>query len=107
MMDNCMIGKCNYILVHGEVTGQGPLEGVKYGHCWIEDGDIVIDVSNGRNIRMPKEVYYLLGRIGSPETARFGIEAGNLHKYTWEEAREKILQHEHWGPWDLETETGL
>ena len=25
-------------LVHGIVTGQGKLLGVRYGHCWVEDG---------------------------------------------------------------------
>jgi len=83
-------------LVHGEVTGQGSLEGVKYGHCWIEDGNTVIDVSNGRNIRMPKSEYYKLGRIED-----------NIHVYTPEEARRKINQYEHWGPWDLVTSTGF
>lgn len=84
------------ILVHGEVTGQGPIAGLKYGHCWIEDGGSVIDVSNGRNIRMPKAKYYAMGQIGK-----------NVHKYKPEEVRKKILQHQHWGPWDLKTESGL
>ena len=134
MMDNCMIGKCNYILVHGEVTGQGPLEGVKYGHCWIEDGDMVIDKSNGRDLRLPKQVYYALGGIDDGQSdgnTYYEDEGGrwedgewvedemfdpdnmgptkgpNLHKYTWEQARKKIMEYEHWGPWDLVTETGL
>lgn len=37
-------------LVHGEVAGQGPLEGKTFGHAWIEDGDTVIDTSNGKNL---------------------------------------------------------
>ena len=85
-------------MVHGEVTGQGSLDGVKYGHAWIEDGNTVIDVSNGKNIKMPKKVYYQLGHIK---------ENGNIHTYKPEKFREKILQHEHWGPWDLRTSTGL
>jgi len=88
--------KTGMVLVHGEVTGQGPLEGVKYGHCWIEEGGTVIDVSNGRNIKMPKKVYYALGRIGD-----------NLHRYKPEQVRKKILTSKHWGPWDLQTSTGL
>jgi hypothetical protein len=83
------------ILVHGEVTGQGHIEGVKYGHAWVEDGGTVIDVSMGQNVRMPKAAYYRLGRIG-----------GNVYKYTGQQFRKKVLQHEHWGPWDLETESG-
>lgn len=79
-------------LVHGEVAGQGPLEGVTYGHAWIEDGDTVIDTSNGRDIRMPRSLYYALGRIG---------ELNNTHAYTPEEVRSKVLEHRIYGPWDL------
>ena len=114
MMANCLGKPCNYILVHGEVTGQGSIEGVKYGHCWIEDGDMVIDKSNGRNITMPRQVYYMLGGIGVPDMSKWGKEpdamdtsSANLHKYKWEEVQQKILEFEHWGPWDLVTETGL
>jgi len=88
----------NLRLVHGEVTGQGPLEGVKYGHAWVEDGNTVIDVSNGKNVKIPKEVYYNLGQIK---------KNNNMHVYKPEEFRRKVMQHEHWGPWDLRTSTGL
>ena len=86
----------NMRLVHGEVTGQGKIAGIKYGHCWIEDGNTVIDVSQGKTLRMPKAAYYALGRIGS-----------NTHVYTPEQFQAKINQFEHWGPWDLKTSTGL
>ena len=85
-------------LVHGEVTGQGSLSGVNYGHAWIEDGNTVLDKSNGRNVRMPKDVYYALGQIDRND---------NIHVYKPEEFRRKVMQHEHWGPWDLRTSTGL
>lgn len=85
-------------LVHGEVTGQGSLEGVNYGHAWVEDGNTVIDVSNGKNLRMPKAVYYALGGIDQND---------NLHKYSPREFQRKVTGHEHWGPWDLRTSTGL
>lgn len=88
----------NMRLVHGEVTGQGPLEGVNYGHAWVEDGNTVIDVSNGKELRVPKALYYAIG----------GIERNdNLHTYSPEEFRRKVSRHEHWGPWDLRTSTGL
>lgn len=80
-------------LVHGEVAGQGPMVGTTFGHAWIEDGDLVIDQSNGRDIRMPKAVYYVLGRID---------ELDNIHVYTPEEARDRVLQHGTYGAWDLE-----
>lgn len=99
MMESCLIGPaCNLTLVHGEVAGQGPLEGITYGHGWVLDGDTVIDRSNGRNLRIPKALYYVVGGID---------HIGNLHTYTWEEARERILQYKHWGPWDLKTRSGL
>jgi len=91
-------GDGNLRLVHGEVTGQGPLEGVNYGHAWVEDGNTVIDMSNGRAVRMPKAAYYALGNIEAND---------NMHKYTASEFRRKVLKHEHWGPWDLRTSTGL
>jgi hypothetical protein len=30
------------MLVHGTVTGQGPIAGIRYGHAWIEVGDVVL-----------------------------------------------------------------
>lgn len=84
------------ILVHGEVMHS--FQGFGYGHAWVEDGNTVIDKSNGRNIRMPKGEYYNLG----------GVEVfNNMHRYTPEQTRKKILQYKHWGPWDLKTSSGL
>jgi hypothetical protein len=96
-MDRAFIGGDSSMrLVHGEVTGQGPLEGIKYGHAWIEDGNTVYDFSNGRSIVMPKSKYYAIGQIGD-----------NIHVYTPKQFQKKILQYGHWGPWDLKTSTGL
>ena len=39
-------------LVHGIVTGQGPIQGLQYNHAWIEDGDMVIDKTI--NLTIPK-----------------------------------------------------
>ena len=85
-------------LVHAEVMGQGPLEGVTFGHAFVLDGNNVIDVSNGRNIQMPAMIYYSLGQIDS---------LNNVFTYTEAQAREKILEFMHWGPWDLQTRSGL
>ena len=97
IMDECVFTpkNCTLILVHAEVSGQGPLEGVRYGHAFILDGDTVIDKSNGRDVRIPKATYYSVGQIGA-----------NVHEYAFEDFRRKILEHEHWGPWDLQTESG-
>ena len=98
MMDNCMFGGCDLVLVHGEVMGQGRLEGMTYGHAWILNGNTVIDKSNGGNLHLPRQVYYSIGQIDN---------IGNTHTYTWEEARRKIMDLGHWGPWDLKTKSGL
>ena len=98
MMDNCMMGGCDFVLVHAEVAGQGHLQGITYGHAFVLDGDTIIDVSNGRNLKLPKAVYYALGQVDN---------IGNIHEYTWEEARRLIVDFEHWGPWELKTASGL
>lgn len=88
----------NLRLVHAEVAGQGPLEGTTFGHAFVMEGNEVIDMSNGRNIRMPFFLYSLLGRIQ---------EIDNFHVYDENQAREKIIETGHWGPWDLKTRSGL
>ena len=100
MMDNCLeVDRCDeLILVHGEVAGQGPLEGLTFGHAWVLDGGMVIDKANGRDLQVPQVLYYAIGQIDY---------IGNTIEYTWEEARKHILEYEHWGPWGLETESGL
>lgn len=96
MMDQCLFNRgCKLVLVHAEVTGQGPINGLKYGHAFVLDGDMVIDKSNGRDIKMPKAIYYSIGNIGD-----------NIHEYSFEEFRNNILENETWGPWDLKTESG-
>ena len=85
-------------LVHGEVSGQGALEGTTFGHAWVLDGDQVIDQSNGRNLRLPKVIYYALGGIDRID---------NLHVYSREQALDRMLKHKHFGPWELKTRSGL
>jgi hypothetical protein len=50
-------------VVHTEVGGQGKLEGIRYGHAFIEDDENVYDYSNNREIVIPKQIYYYFGRI--------------------------------------------
>ena len=87
-------GEKNVKLVHGMVSGQGALEGVRFGHCWVEYKDKVLDHSNDRKQELSKDIYYLLGRIDPNE----------CHYYTPEEAAKKMTDIGHWGPWDM---TGL
>jgi len=86
-------------VVHGEVEGQGKIEGLRYGHAWIEDNVYVYDFSNGRDLMILKEIYYYLGKVKQ--------EKPKLYKYTFKEARNKMLESGHFGSWDLITESGL
>ena len=89
----------NPMVVHGEVEGQGKIKGIRYGHAWIEDDVYVYDFSNSRNLMLLKEVYYYLGKIIQDKP--------KLYKYTFRQAREKMIETGEYGPWDLITESGL
>lgn len=75
------------VLVHGRPTLQAP-PFVEYGHAWIEDGDEVIDATNG--FRGPRWTYYMLGKI----------DYRNNLVYTPEQARAFIRYYGHYGPWE-------
>lgn len=74
-------------LVHGNVTGQGPVAGIRFGHAWVEIGDVVLDHSNGHHIAMSREEYYRIGRIKNPR------------RYSREYARIFLIHRRHYGPW--------
>lgn len=94
-MDLAMFGrKPDMRLCHGEVSGRGSLEGVRFGHAWVEDGEKVYD--GGTGDIYPKKLYYSIGKIGD-----------NVHKYNFSEFKAKVTETGHWGPWDLVTESGL
>ena len=90
----------NLRVVHAEVAGQGPLEGTTFGHGFVVDvaADMVIDKSNGRDLQLPRMLYYAIGGIE---------EIGNYHEYTYDETVAKMFQTGHYGPWDLKTSSGL
>ena len=72
---------------HGLTVGQGGIEGVIFGHAWIEYKDMVIDKSNGNDITMDKDIYYKIGKIN------------NVKKYSFKEARYKMIETGHFGDW--------
>lgn len=90
----------NLTLVHGVVSGQGPLEGRRIGHAWVEVEErapgfpisvwLVVDRSMGRNLVLPRDMYYRVGQIEPAECTR----------YTPEEMTVRALKHGHWGPWE-------
>lgn len=75
------------VLCHGTVTGQGPVEGIRFGHAWAEWGGLVFDDSEGRVV-MPIEQYYAMGEI----------DPGEVRRYTRKEAAAHMLKAGHYGP---------
>ena len=79
------------VLVHGIVTGQGPIEGVTYGHAWLEvegigEGTYCVDFN--ACLALPKEIYYRIGKQKYTVT------------YTASEAAKLARKAGHYGPWD-------
>jgi len=86
-------------LVHACVNGQGPLEGIRMGHAWVERGNVVVDHSNGKHREIPKELYYSIGGVRQ--------EPGQYVSYSSREAMQMMLSTEHFGPWvDLDCKLG-
>ncbi len=83
----------NRVLVHGLVNGQGPLEGVKYGHAWIIDeyNECVIDKTqpSGQQ-KIPLGLYYWIGKIDPSETVEYDLKS----------ALTNATETGHYGPWD-------
>ncbi len=75
------------LLCHGLAIGQGPIKGIKHGHCWLEINNMVMDFSNNHTITMSKEAYYKLGKIKY------------VHRYNAKETAKMLLKHQHYGPW--------
>ena len=82
----------NLILVHGLVTGQGPLEGIVYNHAWIEDGNKIIDLTLPPKLQksFSKSKYYKIGKI----------KESNVYKYNYNEVIEKSIEYKTYGPWE-------
>lgn len=104
MMHEIVMAGFNYskvksLLVHGEVAGQGPLMGIRYVHAWVEKGDTVLDYSNGRRLEMPKVAYYALGDVKDVP--------GKVYRYTAKQMQRWANKLKHYGPWELESESGL
>ena len=91
-----MAGIPDLLLVHAVVTPvSGPLRNVRHLHAWNEIGDNVIDNSNGRDIVLPKEIYYALG----------GIDPNNKDDYKVYDARaarEHMINSGTYGPWEFD-----
>ena len=101
-----------YILVHAEVMGQGRLAGIPYGHCFLvhKATDTVRDMSNGKDVELPRAVYYMLGKIDQSEYWDDDMgrvsRTPKIYEYTREEAMNWMSETGTFGPWELETESG-
>ena len=78
-------------LVHGMVNGQGSLDGIRFGHAWVEVGSKVLDHSNGKKKTIPKKLYYAMGRI-KPSECKY---------YKYKDAAKFMVSKGHWGPWEM------
>jgi hypothetical protein len=87
-------GNKNLRVVHGMVAGQGSLHGWEFTHAWCEDGDKVIDNSNGNDMTIPKQLYYLIGNIKSKD----------CKYYDMDDVFEQIDKYGVTGPWEIENE---
>ena len=85
------------VLIHALVWGRGALMGKRFSHAWVEDGDMVIDRSNGRSNTepIPKSLYYRVGKV-EPK------EAGAYKKYEYAEMKKFLSSTKHYGPWELD-----
>ena len=82
-------------IVHATVRGQGPLEGIRFGHAWVEGTKqvsghplrVAIDRSNGNNVEWPSGMY------------RNIADASDIHEYTFHEAAVAAVRSGKYGPW--------
>jgi hypothetical protein len=87
-----------HTLVHAMVTGQGPIEGMRYGHAFttFTDPETGIEMVHDptEDLTVPADWYYQLGQIREDE----------MKKYNFDEMNEMTLRTGYWGPWDEKTE---
>ena len=75
-----------YMLVHGNVAKLS--QGHCVNHAWVEEGDIVHELSKGRHLQFMKTEYYEF----------HGVK--NVRQYSHKEALMAALTTRHYGPWD-------
>lgn len=102
-------------ICQGVPMGQGQIAGVRFDHAWVEvtrktdfgDADpsdpqvkfmmerfptqvIVYDYSNGKELQLPRELYYAIGQIDGDDVKRFSAE----------EAQTEMREKGFYGPWE-------
>ena len=82
-------------MVHGRPTLTRP-PFIQYGHAWLRQDGIVFCPTAG--VTMPEWMYLQGGQIDT---------ATDFFVYDAQAARERMLQHEHYGPWQGTEAEGL
>ena len=94
-------GSANVRLVHARILGQGPIDGVRHWHAWVEfDQELPFpgierpvvsrraeDRSNGKRVNMPVDLFR---RIADPEQVR---------EYDFDAMVDQLAAHMQYGPW--------
>jgi hypothetical protein len=86
------LGLQNISVVQGTLMGEGNLEGVRFGHSWLEADipgrttRVVVDYSSGNSLVMDRDAYRILNR------------AQDVHEYSVSEAR-GLASSGNYGPW--------
>lgn len=82
----------NLTLVHARIRPRmGKMKNIVYWHAWVEDGDKILDFSNGKTgeqAEYEKPFYYLLA------------DPQEIRKYSFSETLKMTTEHGNWGPWD-------
>lgn len=86
--------KSPWRIVHGLPVGNGgEIQGKRYWHAWVElttdEGVFVLDLSNNKDIRVPRTLFYAAGKLDEDHVWRFSPA----------EAKKLRRKHRHCGPW--------
>ncbi len=91
-MDARDLGLENVSVIQGTLMGEGDLEGVRFGHSWVEADvpgattRVVLDYSSGNSLVMDRDMFRSLQR------------AQDLHEYSVSEAT-SLAASGNFGPW--------
>ncbi len=86
------LGLENVSVIQGTLLGEGALEGVRFGHSWVEADipggttRVALDYSSGNSLVMDRDAFRFLQR------------AQDVHEYSVAEAR-SLAAHGNYGPW--------
>lgn len=88
MLASDRLGLTDPKIVQASVVGDGGgLEGVRYGHSWLESSGLAYDLSSGHTTIMPVETYRKLGNVE------------NVHEYNRDQAFVAAVKAGNYGPW--------